>query len=404
LALVLLVGSGLMVRSYSSLAGVDPGFDPDSMLTFRLMLNPSDYPGEEPSAQFIQRVIDSVADMPGVTSVAATNALPLTSSISGTGFAIEDKPLATGELPPVHVFKYVSAGYFETLRIPLVAGRTIELADHQERRNSVVVNEAFAQLHWPGQDPLGKRIQQGGGAEPNPATWYQIVGVVGDVRGNGPGMSRGAALEEEPVAAAYFPLVSILREDEEGNRFGPGWVVNTPQFIVRTSGNPTALAEPIRQRIWELDANLPVASVRTMDDIVGEAMATKSFTMLLLLVGSAGALLIGAVGIYGVISYLVAQQTREIGVRMALGARTEDIGRMVLSRSMLITVSGVIVGVIGAVILTRFITSLLYGVDPLDPITFATVIMTLLGVAALAAYLPARRASHVDPMEALRRE
>jgi predicted permease len=406
-ALVLLVGSGLMVRSYASLASVDPGFDPESVLTFRLMLNNTDYPGEISPAQFIQRVVDSLSDMPGVVEVAATNALPLTNSVSGTGFSIEDKPLAEGELPGVHVYKYISPNYFETMGIPLVAGRTLDRADQEERRNSVVINEAFARLYWPDQDPIGRRIQQGGGATPNPETWYSIVGVVGDTRGNAPPSSAGSGLlEGEPVAAAYFPLVSILREDEEGNRISGSFAgdIRGPMFAVRTTGNPTALVDPVRQRIAELDRNLPIAAVRTMDDIFDEAMVQKSFTMMMLLVGSLGALLIGAVGIYGVISYVVAQQTREIGVRMALGAHTRDIGRMVLRRSLLITVGGIVVGVIGAAALTRFMASLLFGVSPIDPMTFMVVIIALLAVASLAAYLPARRAAHVDPMEALRRE
>lgn len=397
LALVLLVGSGLMVRSYQSLTAVDMGFDPDSVLTFRVALNPNDYPGEESPAQFIQRTLDSMAGMPGVTSVAAISGAPLTDNVSGTGFAIEDHPLGEDDLPPVHFFKQASTGYFETMRIPLVDGRTFERADHEERRASVVVNETFARLYWPNDSPIGRRIQQGGGAEPRPENWYTIVGVVGDVRDRG--------LQEDPVAIVYQPLVPILREDEEGNRTSPAWAVRTPQFTIRTEGNPIVLAEPIRQRIREMDANLPIADVSTMQDIVDDSMIQDSFTMMLLVVGSAGALLIGAVGIYGVISYVVSQQTREIGVRMALGARTEDIGRMVISRSLLIAVVGIIVGGIGgAAFLPRFMETMLYGVRPLDPLTFGAVIATLLAVALVSAYLPARRASRVDPLEALRHE
>jgi putative ABC transport system permease protein len=391
-----------MVRSYASLVAVDPGFDPEALLTFQVALNPSDYPGEEAPAQFIQRVLDVVSATPGVVVAAATNSLPLTNRLSGTGYAIEDHPRVGDDLPPVHMFKYVSANYFETLRIPLVAGRTFERADHEERRDVVIVNEAFARLYWPDQDPIGRRIQQGGSSE-HPGNWYRIAGVVGDVRGNGLPTAAGVGgLELEPAAVVYSPLLPILREDEEGNRTSPSWTVRNPQFVVRTTGNPIALVDPLRRRIRELDPNLPIASVRTMDVIVADAMVQKSFTMLLLLGGSAGALLIGAVGIYGVISYVVAQQTREIGVRMALGARTEDIGRMVLGRSLLIALAGIVAGVAGAAYLTRYISSLLFGVRPIDPMTFAAVIVTLLGVAALAAYLPARRAASVDPMEALR--
>ncbi len=404
MALVLLVGSGLMVRSYASLASVDPGFDPDSTLTFQLSLNEIPFPGEEEPARFIQTVIDSVSEMPGVVSAAATNAIPLGGNVSGQGFSIEDHPLGEGDLPPVIAFKQVSANYFETMRIDLVSGRTFERADHEERRDAAIVNESFARTYWPDQDPIGRRIQQGGGGPTSPDNWYTIVGIVGDVRGNGAGESTGPSLEEEPVPVAYTPLVPILREDEEGNRTSPSWRVSAPQFVVRTADNPTALADPIRRLIRDLDANLPIANVHTLQDVVDDAMAQKSFTMLMLLIGSAGALLIGAVGIYGVISYLVTQRTREIGVRMALGARTEDIGRMVLRGSLFTTFIGIVVGLGFAWGLSRFMESLLYGVDPLDPATFVAVIVTLVGVASLAAYLPARRAARVDPLEALRHE
>jgi predicted permease len=406
LALVLLVGSGLMVRSYWTLSSIDPGFDADSVLTFRLALNQQDYPSDEDTARFIQRVMDSVSEMPGVVDVGASNALPLAGNMSGQGYAFEDFPLGEGDLPPVHVFKYVSPNYFETLRIGLLAGRTFERADYEERRGSVIVNQSFARRYWPDQDPLGRRIQPGGGAEPNPDLWYSIIGVVDDVRGNGStagGGDQRGGLEVDPAPVIYLPLEGQQPTDADGNPVSP-WVIRNPMFAVRTSGSPTALLDPIRRRIWDMDPNLPISGVFTMNELIDRAMVQRSFTMLLLLAGSTGALLIGAVGIYGVISYLVAQQTREIGVRMALGAQTRDIGRMVLRRSLLITVGGIVVGIAGAAFLTRAMTSLLFGVSPIDPTTFAAVVVTLLAVASLAAYLPARRAAHVDPMEALRRE
>ena len=396
LALILLVVSGLMVRSFSSLASVDPGFDPDSMLTFQVMLNPRDYEGEQAPAAFIQRTVDTISDMPGVTAVAASTALPLAGSVSGTGFSIEGHPRGEDGLPPVHRFEHAAPGYFEAMRIPLIAGRTFVRADHEEQRPTVIVNESFARLYWPEGEAIGKRIQQGGGAEPNPDTWYSIVGVVGDV--------RDESLEEEPRAKTYFPLMAQNLTDDEGNRVSQYWEVRNPRFAVRTAGNPTALTLPIRDRVWEMDPNLPIARVQTMQEYVDQSMAQKSFAMVLLLVGATGALLIGAVGIYGVISYVVAQQTREIGVRMALGARTGDIGWMVLSRSLLPTGAGIVVGLVGAYYLTELMASPLFGVSPLDPLTFGAVAVTLLGVASLAAYLPARRAARVDPLEALRQE
>ena len=396
ISLVLLVGSGLMVRSFSSLAAIDTGFDAAQVLTFQLFLNVNDYEGEEAPTAFIQRVLDEISGMPGVRSVGVSTGVPLSGNTSGQGFSIEDHPLEPEALPPVHFFKHASPGYFESLRIPLVTGRAFERADHEDPRASVIVNEAFAQLYWPDGDPVGRRIQFGGGAEPNPDTWYTIVGVVGNV--------RNIRLEDEVPALAYFPLLPIVVENEEGQQVSRSWVVRNPQFAVRTEGPPTALAGPIRQKILEMDPNLPIAGVVTMEELLARAMVQWSFTMLLLLLGSGGALLIGAVGIYGVISYVVSQQTREIGVRMALGAQASDISWMVLRRSLVVTAVGIVCGVVAAAFLTQFMGAMLYEVEPLDPITFVTVIVVLSVVAALAAYVPARRASRVDPLTALQYE
>jgi len=396
MALVLLVGSGLMVRSFRTLAAIDPGFDATDVLTFRLALNANDYEGPEAPTAFIQRVLDELGGMPGVRSVGVSTSVPLGGNASGQGFSIEDHPLEPDALPPVHFFKYASPGYFESLQIPLVTGRAFERADHEDPRASAIVNEAFAGLYWPDADPVGRRIQFGGGAEPNPDTWYTIVGVVGNV--------RNIRLEDEVPALAYFPLLPIVVEDEEGQQVSRSWVVRNPQFAVRTEGGPTALAGPIRQKILEMDPNLPIAGVETMEELLGRAMVQRSFTMLLLLIGSGGALLIGAVGIYGVISYVVSQQTREIGVRMALGAQANDIAWMVLRRSLVVTAIGIVCGVLAAGFFTRFMGAMLYEVEPLDPVTFVTVIVVLAAVAALAAYIPARRAARVDPLRALQYE
>lgn len=387
LALVLLVGSGLMVRSFRFLSRVDPGFEPRGVLTFRISLPAPQYPGEEAPAAFVQRAIDELAGLPGVRSMGAVSGLPLSGRMDGSGVSIEDHPEGPDDVPKVHFDKFATAGYFETLRIPLLEGRTFERADHERRTGSVVVNEAFAARYWPGGSALGKRLQRRDGAEPDPANWYTIVGVVGNV--------RSMRLEEEPRELIYYPMVSIpgARDSFEARDMS---------FVLRTDGDPEALAAAARQRIRELDANLPVAAVETMDALVARSMARTAFTMTLLLVGAAGALLIGSVGIYGVISYLVSRRSREIGVRIALGAWAGQIAWMVLRRSLAVTLAGIVVGVIGAVVLTRLMGALLYGVSPLDPLTFVAVILALGAVTAAASYLPARRAARVDPLQALR--
>jgi len=390
LAVVLLVGSGLMVRTYQMLTAVDLGYNPENMLTFRLMLPEGDYPGTEVPAAFMQQVIDELSTLPGVLSVGAVHHLPLGYAASGMGFTVEDHPLEAGEQTQMHIFKRTAPGFFETMQIPLLAGRTFERADHEENRGVAVISEAVAQLYWPGENPIGRRIQPGGNDAqgPDPALWHTIVGVVGNV--------RNLDLEEEEGEIVYLTMRPI---DSQSN-----FAARVMGFVVRADGDPTELVDSIRARIQALDPNLPLADIRTMESLVAWAREDETFMMALLLIGAVGALLIGAVGIYGVVSYVVSQRTHEIGVRMALGARTAEIGWMVLRRSLTVTLAGIFAGVTAAVALTSFMNALLYGVSPLDPVTFVVVIGTLVVVAALAAYLPARRAARVDPLDALRFE
>ncbi len=390
LAVVLLVGSGLMVRTYQTLTAVDLGFDPENVLTFRLMLPAGDYPGTEAPAAFMQQVIDEVSTLPGVLSVGAVNHLPLGYAATGIDFTVEDRPLEPGESAQMHIFKRPAPGFFETMQIPLLAGRTFERADHEEHRGVAVISEAVARLYWPGENPIGKRIQPGGSDAqgPDPALWHTVVGMVGNV--------RNLDLEEEDGEIVYLTMQPIDSES--------GFAARVMGFVVRADGDPTALVDSIRARVQTLDPNLPLADVQTMEGLVAWAREDETFMMALLLIGAAGALLIGAVGIYGVVSYVVSQRTHEIGVRMALGARTAEISWMVLRRSFAVTLVGIFAGVTAAIALTSFMNALLYGVSPLDPVTFGVVIGTLVVVAALAAYLPARRAARVDPLEALRFE
>ena len=364
--------------------------NPESVLTFRLMLPEDDYPGAEVPAAFIQQVIDELSTLPGVLSVGAVHHLPLGYAASGMGFTVEDLPLEAGEQTQMHIFKHTASGFFETMQIPLLAGRTFERADHEENRGVAVISDAVARLYWPGENPIGKRIQPGGADEqgPDPDLWHTIIGVVGNV--------RNLDLEEEDGEIVYLTMRPI---DSQSN-----FAARVMGFVVRTDGDPTTMVDSIRTRIQALDANLPLADIRTMESLVAWAREDETFMMALLLIGAAGALLIGAVGIYGVVSYVVSQRTHEIGVRMALGARTAEIGWMILRRSLTVTLAGILAGVTVAIALTSFMNALLYGVSPLDPLTFLVVIATLFVVAALAAYLPARRAARVDPLAALRFE
>jgi predicted permease len=386
LAVVLLIGSGLMVRSFRFLSRVDPGFEPRGVLTFRISLPSQEYPGEEAPAAFVQRAIDELVGLPGVRSAGAVTGLPLSGMMDGSGVSIEDQPEGPDDIPRVHFDKLATPGYFETLRIPLVEGRTFERADHEQRSGSVIVNEAFAGRYWPGGSALGKRLQPREG-DPDPAGWYTIVGVVGSVRSMG--------LEDEPRELIYYPMVSLAGDRDS-------FEAREMSFVLLTDGDPQALAGAARLRLQELDPNLPIAAVETMDALVARSMARTGFTMTLLLAGAAGALLIGSVGIYGVISYLVSRRSREIGVRMALGAWSGQIAWMVLRRSLVVTLAGVVAGVSGAVVLTHLMSALLYGVSPLDPLTFAAVILILGAVTVAASYLPARRAARMDPLQALR--
>jgi putative ABC transport system permease protein len=313
--------------------------------------------------------------------------LPLAGSDSSSGFTFEDFPLAPGQVPPILHNSYVTPGYFQTLGIPLIAGRSFERIDTARRGREILVSRSIAERFWPGKSPLGKRIANGLADGKTP--WCTIVGVVGDI--------RVRSLDEKPIETVYFPMG---RTESEGTDFTPRGF----SLVVRGKGDPRPLAAPVRGIVRALDPNLPVSLVRPLREVVASSMARTSFTMLLLAIAAAVALLLGAVGIYGVISYVVSQRTREIGVRMALGAGRSDISRMVLREGLGITLLGIGIGLAAALAVTRLMLALLYGVSPTDPATLAAVPVLLAGVALLASWLPARRAASVEPLEAIRYE
>jgi putative ABC transport system permease protein len=391
LALVLLVGAGLMLRSFWQLASVDPGVDPKGVLTVSLSLPDSEYESSTRTAQFYTQLLERVHGLAGVEKAGTTSILPLSNGNSMSSHMIEDHPVPKDSLPPMLGTRFASPGYFEALGIPLIEGRTFDRIDPDRTEDEVVVSRAIAQHFWPGKSALGKRLSPGGPGEPI-AKWFTIVGVVGDVREQG--------LHANPVEAVYY-AVRRMNPDTDGE-----WVPRDFTLVVKAKPgvDPTGLVDGVRRAVWSIDPKLPLAGVRTMEKVVERSMARTSFTMLLLAIGAAVALLLGAVGIYGVISYVVSQRTQEIGVRMALGAQRGDVSGMVMKEGLALALVGIGSGLAVALALTRLMKALLYEVSATDPATFAAVPLLLALVALLASWVPARRAAGVEPLEAIRYE
>jgi putative ABC transport system permease protein len=391
LALVLLVGAGLMIRSFWRLASVDPGVDPKGVLTVSLSLPESEYATSARTAQFYVQLLERVRGLAGVEKAGANSILPLSNGNSMSSHMIEDQPTPPSSLPPMLGTRFASPGYFEALGIPLLEGRSFDRIDPDRTGDEVVVSRALARHFWPGKSALGKRLSPGGPGE-EVKQWFTIIGVVGDVREQG--------LHAKPVEAVYYP-VRRVNPDTDGE-----WVPRDFTLVVKAKPgvDPTSLVTAVRQAVWSIDPKLPLSGVRTMEKVVESSMARTSFTMLLLGIGAAVALLLGAVGIYGVISYIVTQRTQEIGVRMALGAQRGDVSGMVMKEGLILALLGIGSGLAVAFAVTRLMKALLYEVSATDPATFAAVPLLLALVALLASYVPARRAAGVEPLEAIRYE
>ncbi len=396
LALILLVGSGLMVRSFRALQSVDPGFDAESVLTLRLSLPDAHYPQADDRARFYEQTLERIRALPGVEAAGAITRLPLGGGSSNSAHAFEDFPLEPDQVPRIIPTRRASPGYFETLRVPLLAGRVFEPADHQRQNRVALVSEAVAEHFW-GADwttagVLGRRLTSGTAEQ---ADWYTIVGVVASVRSDG--------LAEDPSETIYYPIANppfLGDDDEEPQAIAP----RTMSLAVRSNVPPSGLAAAVHSAIWAADPNLPVANVRTLEEIVAADSARTGFTMLLLSIAAAVALLLGTIGLYGVISYVVSQRTQEIGVRMALGAGRGQVSRMVVRQGLGVALAGIAAGLAGAAGVTRLLEASLFGVESTDPATFAAVAVLLFAVAVAASYLPARRAASVDPLAALHYE
>ncbi|MET0649707.1 MAG: ABC transporter permease [Pyrinomonadaceae bacterium] len=380
-AVVLLVGAGLLIRSFVELQRVNPGFQPEGVLSMLVSLPMNKYKEGTQRAAFDRQLLEEVRGVAGVKSAATITSLPMSGWNQSGSFRIEGRQVAPGESAPHGARLMASEDYFQTMGIPLVKGRYLDARDTAEAPGVAVVSEKLAQKYWPGEDPVGKRITfEGGQQQPR---WREVVGVVGHTRNEG--------LEGESRGQYYVPYV---QRPNNADLF----------LVVRTDGDPAALAPAVRSRIASVDRDLPVYKVMTMEKMVSDSLAQRRFSMFLFGVFAALALALAVVGLYGVMSYSVTQRTHEIGLRMALGAQGRDVLRMVVGQGMGLVALGLVIGLAGAFGLTRYMESLLYGVSAVDPLTYAGIAVILGAVALLASYIPARRATKVDPMVALRYE
>jgi predicted permease len=374
-ALVLFVGAGLLIRSFVQLISIPPGFDARGVLTARVSLPPALYRTSQQRMAFFHQLDEGLAAIPGVTSAGLASVLPLQGTNWGAEIQIEGRQrmtLASG--PPTEVAE-VTPGYFSALHIRLVEGRLLEAGDARDSANSLLVNEAFVRRYFPEEDAVGKRLRL---ADEN--KWWTIVGIIGDTKQHG-------------LAAAVEPELFMTLGDSPQTK-----------LVLRTSNDPVELVPAVRSIVAQLDRNLPLFEIATMDSLLSREVASQRFNAALLSGFAVFALLLASLGIYGVMAYAVGQRTHEIGVRMALGAAPKNVLRMVLSRGLLLALAGVVVGLTVSFPLTRFLRALLYGVEPTDPLTFLGVTLLLVAVCFVACWLPARRAMRVDPMVALRHE
>ena len=387
LALVPLVGAGLLIRSFQHILAVDPGFRPESVLAMEVdqpaltfqeaakMSNDQQIEYARQQSRQFEQMADRIRALPGVTAVGGVNELPLVSGLrSASRFQVEGQPLPPSGLRPVAETRQASIGYFAAVGIPLRSGRLLDARDYGGQ--NILINEAMARRYLPGQDPIGKRINLCTLA-PKPC-WFPIVGVVGDVHQHG--------LDAAPTYDVYYT---------------GGW---SRHLVIRTSSSPSTLARAVIQEVHKADPNLPVANVMALDDLLSDSVSSRRFSTFLLGLFAALGLLLAAVGIYGVMSYVVSLRTGEIGIRMALGAQPADIWSLIVGRGARLALAGVVIGLIGAFALTRLIAGMLFGVQPNDAVSFAGMALLLISIALLACYVPARRAMRLDPVVALRHE
>jgi len=383
LGFLVVIGAGLLVRSFLRLEQVRLGFQPEGLLTFRVIPRGDRYNELTQRTIFYHQVIEKLRALPGVQSAAAVRFIPLTLATGRKDFMIEGRaPSGPGQLP-LAAYDIVTPEYFHTMHVPLLEGRDFFWSDSPQTQPVAIINEAMAKHYWPGEDPLGKRFHLYGRDDNFP--WMTIIGVVADVREFSP------TREAEPIM--YFPIAQFAY---------PDGILR--DWVVRTTGDPVRIASSVPAAVWSVDKNLPVTRMRTMEEVRSISLASQRMNLLLFGLFAALALALATIGIYGVLAYSVAQRTREIGIRLALGAHRKDVLRLVISQGMRLASLGILLGLFGAFALTRLMSGMIYGVSSTDPVTFVAV-AALLGVVAIAAcYIPARRATRVDPMVALRHE
>ena len=378
LALILLAGAGLLIKSFWQLRSIQPGFNPNNLLTMRVELPEARYREIEKQTQFRRALLESLGAVPGIQA-ALVSEVPLSGEWLSHDFTREGWQLKQGDEPEVQT-RSIEGDYFRILQIPLLAGRAFTPQDNENAPLVGIVNQTLANRYFPHEDPIGKRV---GWARDDQIKWITIVGIAGDIR------HFGLNIPEEP--ALYTPY-------SQSGRAWKRWMGLT----IRTQGEPARFADAVKQAVWKLDAQLPLTRVHSMNEVLALSLAERRFNLLLLVAFAAVALALAASGIYGVIACVVTQRTHEIGVRMALGARAPDVLALIVGQGAKLAVTGTALGLTGAVILTRWLRTLLYGVSATDPATFAVIALLLLSVALAACLIPARRATKVDPMIALR--
>jgi putative ABC transport system permease protein len=384
LAVVLLIGAGLMLRSFWNLLDIDTGFQSKNVLTLRLSLPQADHPESEDIVSFYEELLDRVRALPGVEHAGAARALPLVGTIGDWGLRIEGRPSTRGNHPKGD-WQVVSPGYFEAMGMKQVKGRFLTLEDRTDTLQVALINETMVSRYWPDEDPLGQRIRMGSGTD---QPWITVVGVVGDVTHNG--------IDVEVKEKFYRPHAQFHRS--------VGFAPRAMTLVVKTTADPVGLVSLIRREVGAIDPNIPLATIRTMDDVLAASVSEPRFTALLLGVFATVALVLAVVGIYGVIAYSVSRRSREIGIRMALGARRSQVLTLILQQGFALSAVGLALGIVLALGVTRLMAGLLYGVGTTDIASFTLVPAGLMFTALLASYIPARRAARVDPVAALRME